>query len=138
MSLKELVSAVIEGNFEDGEINLDNLLEYDHLFAITTNRRIYYVRSIDLISEEICGVGFMSDTEIHCLCVKKGHQNKGFGKTLLSIMLKYSKRTRIYARASNERAIHLYESMGFCRIKTIRDFYSYTSKNEDGVMMERN
>lgn len=70
---------------------------------------------------------------LYSLAVSPRFQGKGLGSKLL----KYSfdklekKSMQLEVRASNEKAINLYEKFEFKKIKDLKDFYD----DEDGVLM---
>lgn len=74
------------------------------------------------------------------LSIAKSHQKQGLGRYLLSHMIAVAKHHNalnmfLEVRASNQTAISLYESMGFCEMSIRRGYYPANSGREDAVLM---
>jgi len=72
-------------------------------------------------------------------CVRPAWQNQGVGRSMLEFLLMQAragniKRYFLDVRASNEVAIHLYESLGFKRISVRKDYYPAFVGREDGLV----
>lgn len=88
-----------------------------------------------------CGVVMVPDEgDITNVAVAKERQNQGIGKMLVEELVKKSREagvTQLYleVRKSNERAIHVYEKMGFVQNGLRKDYYE--DPVEDAVLMKR-
>lgn len=74
------------------------------------------------------------------LSVAKPFQGQGLGRTLLAHMVDVSRRHQaanmfLEVRASNSKAIFLYEAMGFCEMGIRRNYYPTKTGREDAVLM---
>jgi ribosomal-protein-alanine N-acetyltransferase len=76
--------------------------------------------------------------EAHVLnvCIEPGMQGLGLGRKLLERMLtvaheRHADTAYLEVRVSNERAIALYESMGFREVGHRRDYYPHSRGRED-------
>lgn len=72
-------------------------------------------------------------------CVRPAFQKKGYGKHLLTYLLKRARAQKIAhflleVRASNEPAIQLYEGFGFKKISRRKDYYPALAGREDGLV----
>lgn len=93
--------------------------------------------------EMIVGFAIVSTVVDECtllnLCVRPAFQNKGYGRSLLTYLLKKAREEGVgkyflEVRASNSTAIRLYESMGFEKISIRRSYYPAPAGREDGVV----
>lgn len=75
-----------------------------------------------LADEEIVGSVALRGAEIDDLFVAEKHRGKGYGKELLLWALENIKADRVFLRVAawNERAVKLYEKMGFSITKKIK------------------
>ncbi len=96
------------------------------------------------IAGEISGYALvmMVLDEAHLLNISVGmnHQGQGLGRTLLAHMIEVSRGHKagnmfLEVRASNTKAIGLYESMGFCEMGIRRNYYPAAQGREDAVLM---
>lgn len=96
------------------------------------------------IAGEISGYALvmMVLDEAHLLniSVSLNHQGQGLGRMLLAHMIDVSKKHKaanmfLEVRASNTKAIGLYEAMGFCEMGIRRNYYPATQGREDAVLM---
>ena len=74
------------------------------------------------------------------LSIAKSHQKQGLGRYLLSHMIAIARHHNalnmfLEVRASNQAAISLYESMGFCEMSIRRGYYPANSGREDAILM---
>jgi len=74
------------------------------------------------------------------LSIAKSHQKQGLGRYLLSHMIAIARHHNamnmfLEVRASNQAAISLYESMGFCEMSIRRGYYPANGGREDAVLM---
>ncbi len=94
--------------------------------------------------EGVCGYALMSMAagEAHVLniCIDPGQQSKGLGRSLLH-SLEQTARTNnvemllLEVRASNKRAIKLYESMGFNELGCRENYYPNHKGREDALVL---
>ena len=96
------------------------------------------------MSGEIIGYALvmMVLDEAHLLnvSVSQSYQGQGLGRSLLAHMIDVAKRrlaTNMFleVRASNTKAIGLYETMGFCEMGIRRHYYPASQGREDAVLM---
>ena len=84
-------------------------------------------------------IGFMIITEnidvfeLDCIVVKEKYRGLGVGKKLLSYFVNnISKPIILEVSDKNERAIHLYEKLGFKRVAFRKNYY----KNSNAIIMK--
>lgn len=89
-------------------------------------------------------LGFAGDiAELFNISVSPQWQSKGIGRVLLDHMLERSlllpiQSVNLEVRASNSRAINLYESVGFKQIAVRKGYYRQTgSEREDALVLAR-
>lgn len=75
------------------------------------------------------------------IAVKKAYWNKGIGRKLLTRLIDLSRQSglkilSLEVRTDNKGAIHLYESLGFRRIRTFEGFMEIDGKSIDFDIME--
>lgn len=96
------------------------------------------------IKENIEAYGILSvaANEAHVLnvCVRPASQNKGLARHMLGHLLDVArvnaaKTVFLEVRPSNQSAINLYQSMGFCEIGFRRDYYPNHHGREDALVM---
>jgi ribosomal-protein-alanine N-acetyltransferase len=82
--------------------------------------------------------------EVHILnfCVHPDHQHQGWGKQLLTHMLQNitnqsAKLVYLEVRRSNQRAIALYEKVGFSKIGERKDYYMSLEQREDALVFAK-
>lgn len=86
-----------------------------------------------------CGIVMVQDEgDITNVAVAKELQNQGIGKQLVKELLLQTKtrgvkKVFLEVRASNARAIHVYEKMGFEQISIRKNYYE--APTEDGLVM---
>ena len=69
------------------------------------------------------------EVNISVLCVKKEYQRKGLGKSILEECIENCVKNRytnfyLHVAITNEKAIKLYEKIGFRKIKFIKNYYT--------------
>jgi ribosomal-protein-alanine N-acetyltransferase len=91
---------------------------------------------------EAYGVLSVAANEAHVLnlCVRPTSQNQGFARHMLGHLLdvariNVAKTIFLEVRPSNQNAINLYQSMGFCEIGVRRDYYPNHQGREDALVM---
>jgi ribosomal-protein-alanine N-acetyltransferase len=82
--------------------------------------------------------------EVHILnfCVHPDHQHQGWGKQLLNHMLQNiinqgGKFVYLEVRRSNQRAIALYEKVGFSKVGERKDYYISLDHREDAFVFAK-
>ena len=94
---------------------------------------------------EILGYGLLSlaanEAHILNLCIKPQRQGQGLGRNMMLHLIKEAKSLQalsIYleVRVSNERAYHLYKSLGFTIIGHRKDYYPAHNGREDALVLE--
>jgi ribosomal-protein-alanine N-acetyltransferase len=90
------------------------------------------------------GVMMEAAGECHILnlCVDPDHQRQGIGRRMLRHLLAVARRRGadtafLEVRVSNQAAIRLYESEGFCETGRRRDYYPAGQGREDAVLFAR-
>ena len=70
---------------------------------------------------ELLGIGWLDDTELLAIAAVK----PGAGKTVMNTMMSLVEgaRVKLEVASTNERAIHLYEKMGFLKVREISRWY---------------
>lgn len=88
-----------------------------------------------------CGVLMVLDQgDIVNVGVKSERQRQGIGKKLLGALIRKTQEKGVASlylevRTGNEAALHLYESLGFCRLGVRKGYYE--EPKEDGITMCR-
>lgn len=78
-----------------------------------------------------------------CLNVKKSEWGKGIGTRMVEEMLRFAKDTAgaeivsLEVRADNERAIHVYEKLGFETIGCFKGFFKINGELVDCLIMQK-
>lgn len=86
-----------------------------------------------------CGLwGVVGEGQITNVAIREDCRNQGIGKRMLTELIRLGRELELESftlevRESNERAIHLYESLGFRSVGTRKDFY--THPNENAIIM---
>ncbi|MCI8409140.1 MAG: ribosomal protein S18-alanine N-acetyltransferase [Lachnospiraceae bacterium] len=111
----------------------------DFLDALSKEENIYIVAEDKEQILGYCGIwGVAGEGQITNVAVKKEYQGKGIATSLFCDVLKKgeTKELHVYTlevRVSNNRAIHLYEKMGFVSAGVRKNFYELPT--EDAVIM---
>jgi len=108
--------------------SFENMLNYDSLVLLQDETIVGY----------ICCICVLDECSIANIAIAPTYQNKGYGKWLLTFIINSMKEQGINvfyleARHSNERAITLYERIGFCRLAIRKNYY--TNPQEDAIVM---
>jgi len=132
---------------EDAEIILkieEKVYEYPWTLGIFNDCiRVSYECTALELEQELIGYAIMtigaSESHLLNIGIHPDYQGQGFGRLLLESMLdkarrSHAKTTFLEVRASNSRAIHLYESMGFNEIGIRHNYYPGSDRREDGVI----
>lgn len=82
------------------------------------------------------------DSSLMNICIHPSVQSQGYGRQLLKAYLSHSKQAGAQAwflevRASNHKAITLYESEGFSEYCRRADYYGSGAQREDAILMSR-
>ncbi|EHD23123.1 MULTISPECIES: ribosomal protein S18-alanine N-acetyltransferase [Brenneria] len=82
----------------------------------------------------------LDEATLFNLAVHPDHQRRGFGRQLLEHVINELEQRGIVtlwleARASNQPALALYESLGFNEVSLRRDYYPTAAGREDAVIM---
>jgi ribosomal protein S18 acetylase RimI-like enzyme len=134
--LLDEIRNVIDGNFVEGEMNINSFLDRYSIYILSKSGKIYYLSSLtDVETPEIIGYVILKDDIIYSFCIRLEYQSCGNGFKLLSTILKARRVLKLHVRESNENAIKLYNKLGFTEIARHYNFYSYTSKNENAIEM---
>ena len=97
-----------------------------------------------VVDQETVGYGIVSVAadEAHVLnvCVSPPHQGYGYGRQLMLGLVELARRRnaeRLYleVRPSNEPAIALYRTLGFCEVGRRRRYYPAGEDREDAIVM---
>lgn len=137
--MPELISElenVIRGNFPEGETNVAQLIEHCSLYYITTSRNVYFLKKVTTKEvEEVAGVCFFKNDIIYSFAVSMEYQRQGYGKRLLKGVISQLKHVNLTVRSKNTNAISMYEKAGFIFMGIKRNFYRFSSVNDDGIAM---
>lgn len=98
--------------------------------------------AIFLVAEEDHIAGYIGmyrmppEGEITNVAVAADDRNKGYGKALVNKMQQWAvahgiNRIVLEVRAGNAGAIHVYESLGFCRLGVRKNFYQFPKEDAD-------
>src|SRR5579862_9209889 len=101
-----------------------------------------------IVSSENKIIGFiivqmqMGECHILNLCVDPEHQHQGYGTQLLLTALTEAKQQGVViayleVRRSNEKAINLYQKMGFSKVGERKNYYSAAEGLEDACVFAR-
>uniref|UniRef100_A0A366I5L0 [Ribosomal protein bS18]-alanine N-acetyltransferase n=1 Tax=Brenneria salicis ATCC 15712 = DSM 30166 TaxID=714314 RepID=A0A366I5L0_9GAMM len=82
----------------------------------------------------------LDEATLFNIAVHPDFQRQGFGRTLLDHLIQEMEKRGILTlwlevRASNQRAIALYESLGFNEVSLRRDYYPAAEGREDAIIM---
>lgn len=122
IELKTLNTTLGKENFI---LALDNMMSYYYAYLID-DKIVAYISTV--FDGEVI--------EILNICVDVEYQNKGIGFKLINYVLnelRDASRAILDVRKSNERAIHLYEKLGFKKIHVRKNYYN---NSEDAIMYE--
>lgn len=133
------IEKVITGNFPAGETKVTDLIEHCSLYYITSLRTVCLVKKVsDITVDELAGICFLKDGNIHSFAVSREYQRQGYGKKLLKgVILHNNNDLNLIVRASNTGAIALYRSVGFIPTEIKRNFYKFSSIDDDGITMSK-
>lgn len=98
--------------------------------------------AVFLVAEEDHIAGYIGmyqmppEGEITNVAVAADDRNKGYGKALVNKMQQWAvehgiNRIVLEVRAGNAGAIHVYESLGFCRLGVRKNFYQFPKEDAD-------
>lgn len=113
---------------------------YDnYVFELTENPYSQYMVLDEQGSKGYLGLWFNDNAlQITTLGVDPMYQDKGYGKELLDYALHFATENKISTmtlevRASNTKALHLYEKAGFHKVAVRKQYY--THPDEDALLM---
>lgn len=137
MRLYQQFSNIIDGQFAENEVVIESLIIHCSLYYIMSNGKIYFHnRIIDVdIDGDIASLCFVRNNHIFLICTSERYRGMGYARTLLSNVLNIIKKAKLNVRVSNTTAIGLYISLGFQQSRIKRNYYNYTSVNEDAIEM---
>jgi [ribosomal protein S18]-alanine N-acetyltransferase len=112
--------------------------ENSHFLAVTADSGLE--ANMDAIVGFGCFWSILDEAHITLLGIHPEYQGRGLGQLLLCSLLDRAraiemKRATLEVRASNDRAIHLYEKHGFTVVGRRKKYYQ--DNDEDGVIMWR-
>ncbi len=102
----------------------------------------YGYRKNNILCGFVCIERIFPETEIFNIAVDPAQQGKGLGKYLLQnllVQLTQEGFARVFleVRASNQRAIHLYETLGFNQIGERKNYYPTKHGREDAYLFAK-
>ncbi len=107
---------------------------YSFLFELRNLANYFVVLEIEkkIIGYMVAGE-YEESYHLKNIAIKREYQGKGYGKLLLNNLIEKAKRENkkfifLEVRVSNERAIKLYEKLGFKRERILKGYYNF----EDG------
>lgn len=109
-------------------------------------RSDYFCRVLQVPQGGIQGYGILSaaagDAHILNLCVREELQGRGLARQVLNHLLDLARSVQtqtvfLEVRASNQRAIQLYTTAGFCEIGLRSGYYPAAKGKEDAVVMAK-
>lgn len=112
---------------------------HDFLSSIESESNIYLIVEEDGRVVAYCGLwGLVGEGHINNVAVDKEYQNKGIAFKMLRELIERGRKKGIRAftlevRKSNDKAIHIYEKLGFVKIGMRKRFYE--NPIEDAVVM---
>lgn len=82
----------------------------------------------------------LDEATLFNIAIHPDHQGKGYGKTLLLELIEKLEEKNISTlwlevRESNEKAMHLYESIGFNSVSVRKNYYPTKTGKEDAIIM---
>lgn len=122
-------------------------LAYDFPWTLGIFRdclRVGYICWVITLDQTVIGYGVMSVAvgECHILnvCIHPERQGHGFGgkmfKQLTHLGKKHGAETAfLEVRVSNQRALHLYERLGFAEVGRRKDYYPSKQGREDALVL---
>ncbi|MFZ4789466.1 MAG: ribosomal protein S18-alanine N-acetyltransferase [Candidatus Competibacteraceae bacterium] len=106
----------------------------------------YHCRVLQVPHDRIQAYGILSaaagDAHVLNVCVREELQGHGLAKQMLDHLLDLARSVQtqtvfLEVRASNQRAIRLYATAGFCEIGLRSGYYPATKGKEDAVVMAK-
>lgn len=112
--------------------------ENSHFLAVTADSSLN--DNVEAIVGFGCFWSILDEAHITLLGIHPEYQGRGLGQLLLCALLDRAreiemKRATLEVRASNDRAIHLYQKHGFTVVGRRKKYYQ--DNDEDGVIMWR-
>ena len=131
-SLSDLsaIQAVEDDNFTAEDFGLSKSSLRYHL----KKNRIYVAEVDGQIVGYILWLERKNYFRLYSLAILKSFQSQGFGKALLDYSMKIlnNNNLSLEVKSTNQKAIALYEKMGFKKVKTLPSYYP---NGVDGVLM---
>lgn len=106
---------------------------------LTNHLALYTVYEVEELVIGYCGLWKVVDEgHITNLCIDPSYQGKGFGKAMMLNVIDFAKsnnicRLTLEVRVSNEKAISLYEGLGFVKAGLRKGYYE--NNGEDACIM---
>ncbi|WMJ89873.1 GNAT family N-acetyltransferase [Anaerocolumna sp. MB42-C2] len=133
--------------FGKGEFNLS--VKQEQSFISGINNSANSIMLLGKVNGEIVSVsslsGYSKARIAHrgeiAISVKKSFWGQGFGTAMMKELIKFGKETakleviQLEVKSDNEKAIHLYENLGFVKIGTYKKFFKINNKYYDAYLM---
>jgi len=140
----------------------DNLLFGKDEFYMTVEQEKEFIRKLRQNPNSIMILGLIDNSivsvsQIGCLSkkriahncelaisVRKQHWNKGIGSAVMEELIRFAKNhdriknVHLGVRASNSRAIGLYEKFGFVKVGVHKDYFNINGTYDDLILMDLN
>ena len=138
--LKNKLLSTLVGNFEKNDFNERELFKECSVFYMDDTKQIFYVDVIEntKVTNNIVASCFTHKNRVILFSVRKSYQRQGLGQLLLEYVCSKLDNLELHVRESNIAAFTLYKKVGFIEKEVLENYYSYTSKNENGILMTRN
>ncbi|MEG2017959.1 MAG: GNAT family protein [Clostridium sp.] len=145
-------------NIVGGESN--NLLFGDNEFRLTVEQEEGYIESMKRNDNALMAIGVIDGQVISiaqvaapprkriahngelAISIKKEYWSMGIGREMMKLIIDFAKETGVIkninlgVKSDNEKAIKLYEKMGFEKVGVHRDFFNIDGKYYDEILMD--
>ena len=100
-----------------------------------------YQQNNEIVSYCVLSIG-AGEAHVLTVCVREDYQCQGVGHMMMSHMVKLAQITGaesilLEVRPSNEKAIRLYQRLGFIEVGVRPDYYPADDEREDALIMAR-
>lgn len=140
--MQRIIEKTLIRNMRPDELYLKEYYRSCRVFTISEERDVYEIdvdTKINFIPASIAII----EKENNCLCLFTTDvyfRKQKYGTQLMSVIkdLYQGQKLHLYVRVSNTSAIEFYKKNGWIDVGRKINFYAYTRKNEDAIVMELN
>jgi ribosomal protein S18 acetylase RimI-like enzyme len=134
------LALIVEYNFADNEVNLQELITGKQLYFITEDRKVFFInRVVNMkMKNKIASICFVKNNHFYLVATCVNFMRQGYAFSLLKFILDILKTANLNVRSKNQNAIDLYSKLGFIQKCIKPNYYDQTSIPDDGIEMEYN